>query len=81
MNVLEGNLKRNNSYDSVSNAMRMYLNDIEGYEMLTAKEEVELAKQIVNSSGTAKEEFINSNYRLVVSIAKNTKEIVWICSI
>lgn len=73
MNVLEGNLKRNNSYDSVSNAMRMYLNDIEGYEMLTAKEEVELAKQIVNSSGTAKEEFINSNYRLVVSIAKKYK--------
>ncbi|WP_027701872.1 sigma-70 family RNA polymerase sigma factor [Metaclostridioides mangenotii] len=73
MNVLEGNLKRNNSYDSVSNAMRMYLNDIEGYEMLTAKEEVELAKQIVNSSSTAKEEFINSNYRLVVSIAKKYK--------
>ncbi|WP_304340081.1 sigma-70 family RNA polymerase sigma factor [Metaclostridioides mangenotii] len=73
MNVLEGNIKRNNSYDSVSNAMRMYLNDIEGYEMLTAKEEVELAKQIVNSSGTAKEEFINSNYRLVVSIAKKYK--------
>jgi len=74
MNVLEKTSGfNNNSRDSVSNAMRMYLNDIENYKMLTANEEVDLAKQIVNSSITAKETFINSNYRLVVSIAKKYK--------
>lgn len=74
MNVLEKTSGfNNNSRDSVSNSMRMYLNDIENYKMLTANEEVDLAKQIVNSSITAKETFINSNYRLVVSIAKKYK--------
>ncbi|MDR0879437.1 MAG: sigma-70 family RNA polymerase sigma factor [Clostridioides sp.] len=69
----EGSNGNNSSYDAVSNAMRMYLNDIESFEMLTPEEEVELAKQIMNSSITAKEKFINANYRLVVSIAKRYK--------
>lgn len=58
---------------NVSNAMKMYLKEIEEYKMLSAGEEVELAKEIINSSSVAKEKFINSNYRLVVSIAKRYK--------
>ena len=59
---------------SASNTMKMYLKEIEEYQMLSAKEEVELAKAIIDSSEEAKEKFINANYRLVVSIAKKYRK-------
>ncbi|MGL6106947.1 sigma-70 family RNA polymerase sigma factor [Romboutsia sp.] len=59
---------------NTSNAMKMYLKEIEEYKMLSAVEEVELAKEIINSSSEAKEQFINANYRLVVSIAKKYRK-------
>ncbi len=63
-----------NDSPNSSNAMKMYLKEIEGYKMLSAVEEVELAKQIMDSSPQAKEQFINANYRLVVSIAKKYRK-------
>ncbi|HSQ87667.1 sigma-70 family RNA polymerase sigma factor [Romboutsia sp.] len=74
--------KREHTYENyiygdssnTSNAMKMYLKEIEEYKMLSASEEVELAKAIINSSPQAKEQFINANYRLVVSIAKKYKK-------
>ena len=59
---------------NTSNAMKMYLKEIEEYPMLSAKEEVELAKAIIDSSEEAKEKFINATYRLVVSIAKRYRK-------
>ena len=59
---------------SASNAMKMYLKDIEEYKMLSASEEIELAQDIDNSIPEAKEKFINANYRLVVSIAKKYRK-------
>ena len=59
---------------NTSNTMKMYLKEIEEYPMLSAKEEVELAKAIIDSSEEAKEKFINANYRLVVSIAKKYRK-------
>ena len=59
---------------SASNAMKMYLKEIEEYKMLTASEEIELAKEIDNSIPEAKEKFINANSRLVVSIAKKYRK-------
>ena len=59
---------------NTSNAMKMYLKEIEEYPMLSAKEEVELAKAIIDSSEEAKEKFINANSRLVVSIAKRYRK-------
>ena len=59
---------------SASNAMKMYLKEIEEYKMLSASEEIELAKDIDNSIPEAKEKFINANYRSVVSIAKKYRK-------
>ncbi|WP_373601185.1 sigma-70 family RNA polymerase sigma factor [Paraclostridium bifermentans] len=63
-----------NDSSNSSNAMKMYLKEIEEYKMLSAVEEVELAKKIDESFIGAKEEFINANYRLVVSIAKKYRK-------
>jgi RNA polymerase primary sigma factor len=46
------------------------MNDAGRYPLLTAAEEVALAKRVERGDRTAKERMINSNLRLVVSIAK-----------
>jgi RNA polymerase primary sigma factor len=51
-------------------SLRLFLNEIGRYPLLTAVEEVELAKRIERGDRAAKEQMINSNLRLVVSIAK-----------
>src|ERR687893_1004174 len=51
-------------------ALQLSLNEIRRYPLLTAAEEVELAKAIERGDMEAKERMINSNLRLVVSIAK-----------
>lgn len=47
-----------------------YLKDIGEFPLLTAEEEKELAKMIEKGDKEAKEKLINSNLRLVVSVAK-----------
>src|SRR5207302_1391378 len=44
--------------------------DIGKHKLLTAAQEVQLAKRIEHGDLSAKEQMINSNLRLVVSIAK-----------
>ena len=51
-------------------SLQLFLNEIGRYPLLTAEEEVELAKRIERGDVQAKEQMINSNLRLVVSIAK-----------
>lgn len=63
-----------NDASNTSNSMKMYLKEIEKYKMLSFEDELKLSKEIQNSSKDAKETFINSNYRLVVSIAKKYKK-------
>jgi RNA polymerase primary sigma factor len=53
-----------------TDALQLFLNEIRRYPLLTAAEEVELAKRIEAGDLEAKERMINSNLRLVVSIAK-----------
>ncbi len=55
---------------STSDALALFLRDIRRYPLLTKSEEVELAKRIEQGDLEAKERMINSNLRLVVSIAK-----------
>jgi RNA polymerase primary sigma factor len=55
---------------ATTDALQLFLNEVGRYQLLTAKEEVELAKRIERGDKEAKELMINSNLRLVVSIAK-----------
>jgi RNA polymerase primary sigma factor len=55
---------------STTDALQLFLNEIRKYPLLTAAEEIELAKRIEKGDMAAKERMINSNLRLVVSIAK-----------
>jgi RNA polymerase primary sigma factor len=56
--------------NTTTDALQLFLNEIRRYPLLTAEEEVELAKRIEQGDLEAKERMINSNLRLVVSIAK-----------
>lgn len=58
-------------YRDTSDSLQLFLSEVGRYSLLTAAEEVQLAKQIERGDRTAKERMINSNLRLVVSIAKN----------
>src|SRR5437870_2930515 len=53
-----------------TDSFQMFLNEAGRYPLLTAAEEVELAKRIEKGDMEAKERMINCNLRLVVSIAK-----------
>ena len=53
-----------------TDSLQLFLNEAGRYKLLTAEDEVELAKRIERGDLGAKERMINSNLRLVVSIAK-----------
>jgi RNA polymerase primary sigma factor len=55
---------------ATTDALQLFLNEAGRYKLLTAAEEVELAKRIERGDKLAKDLLINSNLRLVVSIAK-----------
>jgi len=54
----------------VDDTVRMYLREIGKFPLLTPEEEVYLAKKIKQGDMKAKHKLVNSNLRLVVSIAK-----------
>lgn len=73
----ENELNREEETEAAEEVMgdnvKTYLRDIGRYKLLTAKEELELAKRIEAGGADgdmAKEELANSNLRLVVSIAR-----------
>ena len=53
-----------------TDSLQLFLNEAGRYPLLTAAEEVELAKLIERGDKPAKDKMVNSNLRLVVSIAK-----------
>lgn len=54
----------------MTDSLQLFLNEAGRYPLLTAAEEVELAKRIERGDMAAKERMITSNLRLVVSIAR-----------
>lgn len=55
---------------NIDDPVRMYLKEIGKIPLLTAEEEIELAKRIENGDEEAKRKLAEANLRLVVSIAK-----------
>ena len=66
--------EENNHFDSegsyMEDSVRMYLKEIGKVPLLSAAEEIELAKRIANGDEEAKKRLVEANLRLVVSIAK-----------
>ncbi len=57
--------------ESTTDLLQLFLRDIDRIPLLNAKQEVELAKKIEMGDLAAKQKMVESNLRLVVSIAKN----------
>src|SRR3954462_2894259 len=55
---------------ATTDALQLFLNEAGRYKLLTADEEVTLAKRIHRGDNAANDLIVNSNLRLVVSIAK-----------
>ena len=55
---------------ATTDALQLFLNEAGRWPLLTKEEEVALAKRVERGDAEAKERMINSNLRLVVSIAK-----------
>ena len=55
---------------SVDDPVRMYLKEIGKVPLLTAEEEIEIAKRLEDGDESAKQKLAEANLRLVVSIAK-----------
>jgi RNA polymerase primary sigma factor len=58
-------------HETTTDALQLFLRDAGRHPLLTAAQEVELAKRIERGDPQAKQTMIQSNLRLVVSIAKN----------
>ncbi|RDI74570.1 sigma70-ECF: RNA polymerase sigma factor, sigma-70 family [Gaiella occulta] len=54
----------------LTDSLQLFLQDVGRHKLLTAAEEVTLAKRVERGDKAAKERMINANLRLVVSIAK-----------
>jgi RNA polymerase primary sigma factor len=59
------------SWETTTDALQLFLREAGRHPLLTAAQEVELAKKIEEDDPMAKQRMIQSNLRLVVSIAKN----------
>jgi RNA polymerase primary sigma factor len=64
-----------------TDALALFFNEMRRYPLLEPNEELELAKRIERGDLEAKERLINSNLRLVVSIARNYQGIGDLCLI
>src|SRR5215216_3677075 len=68
--VEEAEARVNGPREVSTDALQLFLKDIGKVELLTAAQEVELAKRIERGDHGAKQEMVEANLRLVVSIAK-----------
>jgi RNA polymerase primary sigma factor len=68
--VPEGERVLEESHKASTDSLVLFLKDVGKVDLLTAAQEVELAKRIERGEHRAKQEMIEANLRLVVSIAK-----------
>jgi RNA polymerase primary sigma factor len=66
----EDEVVKRRTLEASTDSLQLFLKDIGRVELLTAAQEVELAKRIERGEHRAKQEMIEANLRLVVSIAK-----------
>jgi RNA polymerase primary sigma factor len=66
----EGEAARSSQREVSTDALQLFLKDIGKVELLTAPQEIELAKRIERGDDNAKRQMVEANLRLVVSIAK-----------
>jgi RNA polymerase primary sigma factor len=59
---------------ATTDSLQLFLNEIGRYPLLTAAQEVGLAKRIERGDTEAKDQMINANLRLVVAIAKRYQD-------
>lgn len=69
-NTLKDSIATNEDSLLSQNSLFAYLNDISQYKVLSVDEELDLFQKIQNGDDVARELFIKSNLRLVVSVAK-----------
>ena len=65
----------------IADSIRQYLTEIGNSKLLSAEEERELAKRASEGDEKAREQLINSNLKLVVSIAKKYREVSFLDAI
>jgi RNA polymerase primary sigma factor len=68
--VAQTNFRPDELAGTTTDALQLFLNELRRYPLLSKEEEIELAKRVEQGDLEAKERMINSNLRLVVSIAK-----------
>jgi RNA polymerase primary sigma factor len=56
--------------ETTTDALRLFLNEVSRYPLLSADDEVALSKRVEAGDREAKDRMVNSNLRLVVSIAR-----------
>ena len=56
--------------ENLESNIQIYMNDIRNIPVLSKEEEIALAKEIAKNNPKAREKFIKSNLRLIISIAK-----------
>jgi len=69
-NVVDSTYVNGDLAAATTDSLQLFLNEAARYPLLTADEEVALAKRVERGDSAAKDRMINSNLRLVVSIAK-----------
>lgn len=62
-------------YSGNDSAIKMYFKDINKYPLLSKEEEIELAKKMQEGDQASFDKFINSNLKLVISVANSFKKI------
>jgi RNA polymerase primary sigma factor len=62
--------KDHETADPTTDSLQLFFNEARKYPLLTAAEEIQLAKRIERGDMVAKDRMINSNLRLVISVAR-----------